>query len=577
MREERTRELWTWVAAIFAYTATAIADFVIPLSRHFGEKLLGTALFAPDPILNAGILEWGYRSLWSPARHIFEWNAGFPLHDSLAVTENLIGWQLFYTPLRFVGGPVAAYNLSIVISFVLSGLGALLLARRLGADRCGAVLAGFIFAFAPFHLNHVIHIQTMAVFYCPFVLYFLDRYLSKASPGSAAALVAAYVLAALSSLYFGLFLLALILAYAIFGWTLGRHRFGFRTLEGLLAAGLVSGAILFPAVLPYLRFGSEHGYEHTTGTVVRFSLEALALFKVPYWLAFWSHGPFPRRHDWSPAFPGLVASFLAFFFLLKRSAEKEPGRVKMMLSLLCAAGFLLALGPVLKIHAYDPIWSTHWIPLPGKIFLLFSAVRWPMRILLLSVLFGGILAGLGFSQLTERLRPKYRLAAASLALVLLFLEYRPQSSYAALSRSLPAPLAVSEAYPFLEQEANSGGVVEVPDFDTDGDHIPYRARYVYGSAGHLRRVVAYHGSVLPPLLDNLLAAAESLPSEPSRRFLTVWGVTRLVVHREAPFVDLTPQRREALVAAGYHVLFESAHTTVFALEALRPGRGTSAH
>ena len=108
MRQERERELWTWAAAIFAYTATAIADFVIPLGRHFGEKLLGTALFASDPILNAGILEWGYQSLWSPTRHVFEWNAGFPLHDSLAVTENLIGWQLFYTPLRAFGGPVAA-------------------------------------------------------------------------------------------------------------------------------------------------------------------------------------------------------------------------------------------------------------------------------------------------------------------------------------------------------------------------------------------------------------------------------------------------------------------------------------
>ena len=401
MRQERQRELWTWVAAILVYSTTAIVYFVVPLGKRIGERLLGTALFAPDPILNAGILEWGYRSLWSPARRVFDWNAGFPLHDSLAVTENLIGWQLFYTPLRLLGGTVAAYNLSIVISFVLSGLGAALLARRLGTDRGGSIVAGFIFAFVPFHLNHVIHIQTMAVCYCPFVLYFLDRYLASPSARRAAPLIATYVLAALSSLYFGLFLLALIPFYALLCGTLGRYRFGFRAWEGLLAAGLVSGLLLLPIVLPYLRFGGEHGYRHPIGTVARFSLEVLAVFKVPQWVALWSHGPIPQRDDWTPAFPGVVASILAVLFLLRRSADREGWRIKTTLWILALASFVLSLGPVLKIHAYDPIWSASWLPMPGKIFTLFSAVRWPMRILLLGFLFGAVLAGLGFSQVDQ--------------------------------------------------------------------------------------------------------------------------------------------------------------------------------
>src|SRR5215471_7938161 len=121
MRDEREREVWTWAAAVFLYAATAGAGFVWPLARSFGDRLMGTALFAPDAILSAGILEWGYRRLWSSSRHVFEWTAGLPLHGSLAATENLIGWQLFYTPLRLFGcGPVAAYNSLILISFVLS-------------------------------------------------------------------------------------------------------------------------------------------------------------------------------------------------------------------------------------------------------------------------------------------------------------------------------------------------------------------------------------------------------------------------------------------------------------------------
>jgi hypothetical protein len=563
MTKEREREFWLWAAATLVYAATAIADFVLPFGKHFGERLLGTAIFTPDAILNSGILEWGYRSLWSPRYHVFEWTAGFPLHDSLAATENLIGWQIFYTPLRLLAGPVASYNILIVISFVLSGLGAALFARRFGADRWGAVLAGFVFAFVPFHLNHVIHIQTMAVCYCPFALYFLDRFLSEATVKNAIGLAAASLMTALSGVYFGLFLSLVVPLYAVLCWVLGRYRFHARTVEGLLGIGLACAVLLLPVVTPYVRFGSEHGYRHPQSTLFTLSLEALAPFKVPRWLAFWS--PL-RRDSLTPAFPGAVASLLALWFFLKQNPDRETRQAKTLLILLVFACYVLSLGPVVKLHAYVPAGLPKWVPVPGKIFLLLSAIRWPMRVLFFSFLFGAILAGLGFSRLTRRFTPRLRLAAALLTILLLFFEYRPNRSYTAKSVNLPPPLSLSDAYPFLAAEADRGGVIELPDAAPDGYRVHYLVRYAYASAGHLRRVVGFHGAVYPGILDNLLAAAERLPSEPSRRFLAAWGVTRLVVHREPVFIDPRPDRRDALVAAGYPVLYEGRGATVFALD-----------
>lgn len=567
MKQERERDFLTWAAATLVYAATAISDFVLPLGKRFGEGLLGTALFAPDSILNAGILEWGYRSLWSPKRHIFEWTAGFPVHDSLATTENLIGWQIFYTPLRLAScGPVAAYNLLLVISFVLSGLGGAILARRLGADRLGAVIAGFVFAFVPFHLNHVIHIQTMAVCYCPFALFFLDRFLAEATVKNAIGLAAASLMTALSGVYFGLFLVLVLPLYAVLCWLLGRYHFHARTVEGLLGIGVACAVLLLPVVLPYVRFGSEHGHNHPQSTLVTLSLEALAPFTVPQWLAFWSHGPFKLGWGQTPAFPGVVASILALVFLIKRHSERQASQVKVALVILAFACFSLSLGPVLKIHAGYPSRFANWFPLPGRIFMSFSAIRWPMRILLFSFLFGALLAGLGFSALTRRLAPRMRVAAASLMLLLLFVEYRPKASYAAESVDIPPPLAMSDAYPFLAAEIDRGGVVELPDARPDGYRVPYLVQYAYGSAGHLRRVVDFHGAVYPAIVDNLLAAAERLPSEPARRTLVAWGVTRVVLHREPGFVDPWPLRRNAFVEAGYRVLYESRGATVFALD-----------
>src|SRR5205823_1305580 len=168
-----------------------------------------------------------------------------PLHDSLATTENLIGWQLFYTPLRLLGcGPVAAYNTLIVVSFVLSGLGAALLARRFGVERGGAVIAGFIFAFVPFHLNHVIHIQTMAVCYCPFALYFFDRFLSRTSLRATLGLAAFFLVTVLSGIYIGPFLLLVLALYAIVCWSLSRPPFRPQTAARLAGIALVCAGLL---------------------------------------------------------------------------------------------------------------------------------------------------------------------------------------------------------------------------------------------------------------------------------------------------------------------------------------------
>lgn len=99
------------LAVTVLYTAIAFIYLVLPVVGRFDSVLLGSQRIPGDSLLGAAILEWGFRSLWSAHLRFFEWNAGFPIHNSLAITENLIGWQVIYSPLRFTGvGVAAAYN-----------------------------------------------------------------------------------------------------------------------------------------------------------------------------------------------------------------------------------------------------------------------------------------------------------------------------------------------------------------------------------------------------------------------------------------------------------------------------------
>jgi len=556
------------LAAAACYAAVGFVYLVIPLGHRWGEALLGTSIFPHDAVLNAGILEWGFQSLWSSDLRLFDWPAGFPLKNSLAMTENLIGWQAMYSPMRWAGFSIpAAYNTILVFSLVVSGIGAFLFARRLGANPYGAMVAGFIFAFVPFHLAHMVHLQSMAVCWSPFALYFLDRFLATPTKGDAIGLGASLLLTGLSGVYFAAFLVLIVPTYVLACRVFARHHLQWRNLAGLLATGTLVLVLLVPVAIHYIRYGREVGVVSSAGLIIRSSLAVLDLFRVPSWQAVWSGTQLTRDPRSTEAFPGLVALLLFVAFLILKWRDVESRRTAKMLLVLCLIPLVLSLGPVLKIQPDAP-WRVagYPIPLPGVIFLAVSNLRVPMRIALYFFLFGAVLAGLGLSAIVDRLPTRLRFPIAFVIVCLLFIEYRPQSWFAAQSVSLAAPLALSEAYPFLRSEGDAGAVVELPVASQNGYRTPLRHRYIYGSIGHHRRVVSYIGGLLAPrAIRQLEEAVQQLPSNAARESLVAAGVTRLVLHKSLMPLDEATRWLVALDRAGYRRLHEGPEAVVYDL------------
>ena len=518
------------------------------------------------------MLEWGYVSLRSPSLHFFDWTAGFPLSNTLAATENLVGWQMFFTPLRMLGvGVPAAYNLLMIGSLVISGVGAALLARRLGADRAGSAVAGFVFAFGPFHLGQMIHLQTMGVCWSPFAILFLDRYLATSAIRDAAGIAVFFVLTALSVIYFAVFLTVLLPLYAALCWIFGRYKFTGPALGGLAVAGAVSAIVLLPLIIPYARFAAAYGYRHDLPSLTNFSMELLAPIRMPDWLSAWSWSPlvrgstFNNPQSYSAAFPGVVALVLAVYAIVVRRRALESRTTIWILVSLTVICYLLALGPTLRLNNLNPSRLVSWIPMPGRIFMLVPGIRWPMRVFFFAWLGGAILSGLGLSSLLRAVGPSLRFTVAAGVFILMAGEYRPASWLAGRSVDAPAPMEMSDVYPYLAQESDRGGVVELPTGDNSGWRTPMTTRYTYASAGHLRRVVALHGNVMPPVIDSLLRAASRLPDLTSRDLLQMHGVTRVVVHPGLMPRDSGAALIQAFQRAGYPVLFPGHEEYVFAL------------
>ena len=549
-----------------AYAAVIWFYFLLPLGQPFGQAMLGTAPFSHDAVLNAGILEWGRRALGSASLHLFEWTAGFPLHNTLANTENLLGWQPVFAILRWAGASVTfSYNTLFITSFFLSAVGVRLLARRFGASEEGAFLSGLIFAFVPFHVIHGIHLQTLAICWAPFAICCLDRYLGEGRWIDLAGVAFTFVLAFLSGLYIGLFLAIALPAYVGVAAATGRATVRLRQLLQLAAAGIIVAIALWPVISHYIAYGRANGYAHPTEVLTRFSIELLALVKVPQWQALWFGTGYPgiTIHE-SAAFPGFVALtlFVAGLWIMREPVNRPTIWLLMVMALIF---FSFSLGPRLLFQGETPVPYAKWIPLPGRIFERLSVVRWPMRALLLSLMFFSIVAGLGFTALTRNGTPRRRFADCALVALLLLLEYRPIPTYSAASVIVPDPLAASDAYLFLATETDRGAVVELPAADSKGYRTRFMVNSAYGSAGHLRRVAAIHGQALPPASRAIIEEAEKLPEPSAVMHLRDYGCSRVVLHRQWVADRRVENTIAALRGAGLPMLWESEESVIFSL------------
>jgi hypothetical protein len=127
-----------------------------------------------DPLLSTWILAWD-------ATHFGRgwWNANifYPHPLALAYSEHSAAQAVQILPVYWLSGnPILCYNLLFLSTFVLSGIGAFLLARDITGDAAAATVAGIAFAFAPYRVASIPHLHVLSSAWMPFTLYGFRRY-----------------------------------------------------------------------------------------------------------------------------------------------------------------------------------------------------------------------------------------------------------------------------------------------------------------------------------------------------------------------------------------------------------------
>src|SRR5262249_43183341 len=152
-------------------------------------------------------LSWDVHALGSRPLELFDANIFFPERHTLAYSEHLLGSALLGAPwLLGSGSSLLAMNVVVLLSCVLSGCGAYLLARRLGLGAAGALAAGVIFAFGPPRFFRLAQAHVATVQWIPFCLACVHGYVRSGSRWSLWGACFFFTLQALTSGHGGLFL-----------------------------------------------------------------------------------------------------------------------------------------------------------------------------------------------------------------------------------------------------------------------------------------------------------------------------------------------------------------------------------
>ena len=551
-RDVTARELGALVAG--ACLLSVVMSW--PLVLHLGEDIprdLG------DPLAQTWQVAWDGYALGHQPFEFFQSNQFWPLQDTLAFSDALIG----YAPAGLVGsGPHAAvvrYDLLYLFAYALALAGAYLFARELGLGPGAAAVAGAAFAFAPFRLEQDGHMHVISSGGIPLAFALGLRGYRLRRPGWVIAgfLVAAWQLSIGFTLGLPLaYLLALVAVIAAIAWL----RRGHPRLDRRLAIATAIGALIFVGVAlvlsrPYVQVADEYpGARRTPSEVEAYSGPPWILLVAPEENLAWGGATGPLRDTLrnvpeKTLFPGVVIVVLAIAGL---GSSAYPRRLRLGLGWGVLAVSVLALG---FREGGGILWPYRVLYelLPG-----WQAIRVPGRLVTFSSLGLALLAGAGAQRLTAAVRgsipgrssselrergpvssrpPKRALASggarrlagrgagaavATLLVVAISVE----------GRGLPFDPFDNQAQPEVPPTPPSTVAVPAPQLHLPALRASDNRRYLLWSTDGFPELINGRSSFNPPFTKHLIDGVRGFPNARTIALLARLGVRSVVLHTD---------------------------------------------
>jgi len=330
-------------AAAAALFAILTVVFTWPVTPRVGSAVPSDF---GDSLLNTWILAWD-------ATHFGRgwWNANifYPNPLALGYSEHLAAQALSVAPIYWLtGNAILCYNLVFLGTFILSGVGVFLLVRSFGISTSAAFIAGLAYAFTPYRISSLPHIQVLSSAWMPFVLFGFRRYFEGRRTRALVLAGAAWILQNLSCGYYLLFFAPVVAIYASWEVTVRRCWRDLRVIGALALVALVVVAVTLPFLLPYLELRQLGFLPRSLAETKKYSADVYGYLTIDPNLRLWGAvmRAWPRAEG--ALFPGFIVTFLAVVGSLAgfhgaTASAKPPVRLALLAAAAAADGVVIAL------------------------------------------------------------------------------------------------------------------------------------------------------------------------------------------------------------------------------------------
>jgi hypothetical protein len=556
-----TFPLREWAILILFTLLTLI--MLSPLSTHLSSMVPEPT----DPLLNVWRMQWNAHAFLSGPEgvaNLFNTNIFYPFPLSLAYSEHFLMITAQALPfLLIVVSHLVGMNLSVLITFVLSGYAMYLLVADWTGYRWAGLIAGILFAFSPHRFGQLNHLELLVTQWMPFTLLALHWTLTR--PGLRYPMLFAlfFNLQALSGFHFS-FNLAFACALLTLVYLLTRRVYWRRGLWLAAALSMIATLLInWPVWRMYLRFSDVMGAIRTPGEVRIYSAALTDYFTtIPHNFLYgkilktfgrWQ----PAGHQFQPLMPvGVVGFFLALFSLISRLLPRpsppapRPSPLAfpttLFLILLTLLSLLLSFGlneealgpslaPLLKFSPY--LWLYENVAF-------FQGIRVPGRYGILVVVGLAGLAGWGvtdMSRITYHVSRFTHHAAKGTqasrfthhASRLTFLILTPLillESWSAplIGPEFPAGQNIAPVYRWLQNETSPDTIVLELPFQGPSEFI-----YEYYSSYHWRRLADGGTGFTPPIYKDLRLWFNAFPDPRSVDIIQQMGINLVILHPDS--------------------------------------------
>ncbi|MBN2120913.1 MAG: glycosyltransferase family 39 protein [Candidatus Omnitrophica bacterium] len=549
------------IFSILGYTLITLI-MTLPLAFNLTTATPSVEVFSPEfkkmtDEYSEIWITWRFKKAIQDRESFFFMNDSFyPIGIDFTIADHTLALSLMVSPILFMTqNPTLAYNLIILLSFILSGYSVYLLANYLTKNKIASFAAGIIFSFSSAKIGHTLaaHPAIISLQWMVLCILFFLKLLDEQKPSNYIFAALFFTLNTLTSYYLAVFLTMFLAIYLLLNL---KKIIDKKIVFALLKLSILVLIFHLPLFIRLLQ-AINTGYFPSDAQVGRYAYyygADLIGFVIPPFFhpvlkntVSWFYDSLQGNAWEHTTYIGFSVLFISIYSFCKF----RKVRVVKLFGIMSFLFFLFSLGGALWINAKPLTILNKSIAMPHAIFNfipILDNIRLPARFFLLMMLCLSIVAAWGLKFILEKYRFWAKFAVATVCILILF-----------ENMSFPLPLNnlyIPSVYKEIAQDKGKFSLLEIPFCVASGYRVgghPWTASQLYQTVhkknligGLLGRtpdfVYEYYHRL--PVIDSLMRLERNMELEDQkmqfdqyglRETLSFLDIKYVVIHKE--FVD----------------------------------------